>query len=256
MRAYPSNTHWSFDPNTVTLPTSGTSSQSTPTASSTESPNLAENNSKARHQHLVDGIVGGLIGLFMLLILSFCVARFVRRRQNNPSHRFWDGDGDGGTKIARIRRFWSAMRVDSNHAQSSSSIIPFTQVAVVSQNGPVSDKTVTLNSGYVATAIPLGSVIRHTNGSNDDDIEAGISSSRPTRDGSEEGPEDGSRSIEQNQDRGTVNATSGNGQLTSDLIVGATITMITSGDYVSPPFSGRTTPPPSYRSATKAVLET
>ncbi|KAJ3802163.1 hypothetical protein GGU11DRAFT_73385 [Lentinula aff. detonsa] len=252
MRTYPSNTHWSFDPNTVPLPTSGTSSQSTPTASSTESPNLAENNSKARHQHLVDGIVGGLIGLFMLLILSFCLARFVRRRQNNPSHRFWDGDGDGGTKIARIRHFWSAMRVDSNHAQSSSSIIPFTQAAVVSQTGPVSDKTVTLNSGYAVTAIPLGSVIRHTNGSNDDDIEAGISKSRPTRDGSE----DGSRSIEQNRDRGTVNATSGNGTLTSGLIVGATITMITSGDYVSPPFSERTTPPPSYRSATMAVLET
>ncbi|KAJ3733404.1 hypothetical protein DFJ43DRAFT_1175994 [Lentinula guzmanii] len=269
MRTYPSNTHWSFDSNTVPLPTSGTSSQSTPTTSSTESPNLAGNNSKARHQHLVDGIVGGLIGLFMLLILSFCLARFVRRRQNNPSHRFWDGDGDGGTKIARIRHFWSAMRVDSNHAQSSSSIIPFTQAAVVSQTGPVSDKTVTLNSGYAATAIPLGSVIRHTNGSNDDDIEAGISKSRPTRDGSE----DGSRSIEQNRDRGTVNATSGNGTLTSGLIVGATITMITSGemlclvfwyrsnlfhagDYVSPPFSERTTPPPSYRSATKAVLET
>ncbi|KAJ3782576.1 hypothetical protein GGU10DRAFT_363419 [Lentinula aff. detonsa] len=252
MRTYPSNTHWSFDSNTVPLPTSGTLSQSTPTTSSTESPNLAENNSKARHQHLVDGIVGGLIGLFMLLILSFCLARFVRRRQNNPSHRFWDGDGDGGTKIARIRHFWSAMRVDSNHAQSSSSIIPFTQAAVVSQTGPVSDKTVTLNSGYAVTAIPLGSVIRHTNGSNDDDIEAGISKSRPTRDGSE----DGSRSIEQNRDRGSVNAISGNGTLTSGLIVGATITMITSGDYVSPPFSERTTPPPSYRSATKAVLET
>ncbi|KAJ3996086.1 hypothetical protein F5050DRAFT_176372 [Lentinula boryana] len=251
MRTYPSDMHWSFDPNTVTLPTSGTSSQSTPTASSTESPNVAENNLKARHQHLVDGIVGGLVGLFMLLILSFYVARFVRRRQNNPSRRFWDGDGDGGTKMARRRRFWYAMRVDGNHAQSSSSIIPFTQVAVVSQTGPVSDKTVTPNSEHAATAIPLGSAIRHTNGSNDDDIEAGISSSKPTQDGSD----DGSRSIEQSQDRGAVNATSDNGELTSSLIVGATITMMTSGDYVFPPFSEGTTPPPSYRAATMAVLE-
>ncbi|KAF8828523.1 hypothetical protein HHX47_DHR3000151 [Lentinula edodes] len=136
MRAYPSNASWSLTSNTFipTLsPSQSTDSHSTPTVSSTGSPNSDENSSSSRDQRTgrtIGGIVGGVIALILLVvILTYYIVPYFRRKQDIGGGRI----GDDEMRTSRWRRPWFEMVNFGSNAQSS--VIPFALAASVSQRG-------------------------------------------------------------------------------------------------------------------------
>ncbi|KAJ3888499.1 hypothetical protein GG344DRAFT_67914 [Lentinula edodes] len=238
MRAYPSDASWSLTSNTfipTSPPSQSTNSFSTPTASSTRSPESAENSSNSIEQRTgrtIGGIVGGVIALILLLvILTYYIVSYFRRKQDIGGGRI----GDDEMSTSRWRRPWFKMMNFGSNAQSS--IIPFALVASVSQRGSTKEPmisermtvehdegTASFTTAYVAGRSHCGSGTERTIKSN----------------------------INQGQDHSTEDTDDSSSReliLPTVIVSDASVSMATSsGDALLVP-PGRHTPPPSYRSS-------
>ncbi|GAW03976.1 hypothetical protein LENED_005733 [Lentinula edodes] len=237
MRAYPSNASWSLTSNTFipTLsPSQSTDSHSTPTVSSTGSPNSDENSSSSRDQRTgrtIGGIVGGVIALILLVvILTYYIVPYFRRKQDIGGGRI----GDDEMRTSRWRRPWFEMVNFGSNAQSS--VIPFALAASVSQRGStkeamISERT-TMRHDEGAASFTAVNVAGRSHG--------GSGTERTIKSNTNQG-----------QDHSTEDTPRSGRKLTLPtlIVTDASVSMATtSGDTLLVPLR-RHTPPPSYRSS-------